>query len=256
MSFPHQTAQTFLEKWPKAIRKLAPAVTSLKLSFSDMLSLGSYSRYFRSQMGIGCGLPMSDEFAGQVSSAVAAFPEGVMPRIGYCSWRDSTLLNRPARSARDVMAIISRDDERIGRAMVVHAQSGDDVYLHLRSWREILPQSEFRLFIWKRRIVGASQYYHAETYPDIEANCEPIYVAIMGFAQAFCDVVHIEDVVADVEVELTGSTNKAILIELNPIGARTDPCLFDWNKRSDFDAGLRFRNSLGQVVSVRSASGA
>jgi D123 len=250
MSFPFQVAQTFIENWPEGVQGLAPASVSLKLAFPDAVSLGSYSRYFREQMGVESGLPLSDELTHDIANALVSFPEGVMPRIGYCSWKDSSLLNAPARTVRDVMSIISRDDDRIARALVAHTQTHDEVYLHLRSWRTIQPFSEFRIFIKNRRFAGASQYAHAEVYEDIQSAHKAIGHAIAQLSEELIAQLHIDDVVADVFVDFSSAVARAVLIELNPFDPRTDSCLFDWRVRGDFDGRLRFRDPIGRVVGL------
>jgi hypothetical protein len=248
MSFPHQVAQTFMENWPEGVRKLAPRSASLELSLPDVVGLGSYSRHFRAQMSVASGLPLSEELTDKIAAALGAFPGGVMPRIGYCSWKESSLINAPARNLRDVMAIISKDDERIARALVVHAQSRESACLHLREWRRIPSSSEFRIFIKKRRFVGASQYAHSEVHEDIQSGFETVWGAITQFCLELIPQLHLDDVVADVFLEYAGESARAVLIELNPLNARTDSCLFNWRIKDDFDGGLRFRDTVGRVV--------
>jgi hypothetical protein len=87
---------------------------------------------------------------------MAQFPDGVMPRIGYCSWKAGSIINAPAKTARDVLQIMSRNDPRIGRAVIAHVVMKEPVVPHLRPWIKIPEWAEFRMFIRDGRVSGAS----------------------------------------------------------------------------------------------------
>lgn len=241
MFFSQTIRLTFPEHYPDAIRSLMLPMLSIKLSAMDAHVLGGFSMQYRAAMnGPAADGYFSTGFLDTLDAAMAQFPEGVMPRIGYCSWKAGSLTNAPAIGARGVLQIMSRDDPRIGRAMVAHVAMKEPAVLHLRPWITIPDWTEFRLFIRDGRVVGASQYLHREIFPAITYNEGPILAALQSFSTVLLEGLHIPSVVADVFVTPQGREYRATLIELNPFLPDTDPCLFTWTKGGDFDGSFRF----------------
>lgn len=241
MFFTQALRQTFPEHYPDGIRDLMLPIVSIKLSQADARVLGGFSRTFRSAMtGTAAGDYFSQGFLDTLEAAMAQYPGGVMPRIGYCSWKAASISNVPANGAKGVLAFMSRDDPRVGRAMVAHVVMNEPVVLHLRPWINIPEWAEFRMFIRDGRVIGASQYLHRKTYPEISYNEAGILAALQGFAPVLLESLHVPSVVADVFLEPQRTGFRATLIELNPFGQETDPCLFNWAKGGDFDGSFRF----------------
>lgn len=232
---------TFPEHYPDAIRDLMLPMVSIKLSGHDAQVLGQFNMAYRAAMsGPPVAAYFSQGFLDALEAVMAQFPAGVMPRIGFCSWKAGAIVNTPAQGARGVLQIMSRDDPRIGRAMIAHVATREPAVLHLRPWVSIPDWAEFRMFIREGRVVGASQYLHRETFPAITYNEGPILAALQAFSEVLLADVHLPSVVADVFVEPQGKGFRATLIELNPFGPDTDACLFRWAKGGDFDGSFRF----------------
>jgi len=255
MFFPQAIRMTFPEHYPGAIRDLMLPMVSIKLSAHDAQVLGGFSMVFRAAMsGPAAEGYFSKGFVDSLQSAMAQFPDGVMPRIGYCSWKAATISNVPANGAKGVLAVMSRDDPRVGQAMVAHVVMAEPVVLHLRPWVKIHDWAEFRMFIKVGRVIGASQYLHRETYPAISQNEPAILAALQALAEVLLPELHVDEVVADVFVEPQGKGFRATLIELNPFIPVTDACLFTWSKGGDFDGSFRFNRIA--VSPDRAAAGA
>jgi D123 len=255
MFFPQAIRMTFPEHYPDAVRDLMLPMVSIKLSAHDAQVLGGFNMTFRAAMtGPAANGYFSMGFLDTLESAMAQFPAGVMPRIGYCSWKAGTISNAPANGAKGVLAVMSRDDPRVGQAMVAHVVMAEPVVLHLRPWVKIHDWAEFRLFIKAGRVIGASQYLHHDTYPAISQNEPAILAALQTLAEALLPELHVDAVVADVFVEPQGKAFRATLIELNPFIPATDPCLFTWAKGGDFDGSFRFNRI--PVAPDRTAAGA
>jgi D123 len=255
MFFPQAIRMTFPEHYPDAIRDLMLPMVSIKLSAQDAQVLGGFNMAFRAAMtGPAAEGYFSKGFLDTLESAMAQFPDGVMPRIGYCSWKAATISNVPANGAKGVLAVMSRDDPRVGRAMVAHVVMAEPVVLHLRPWVKIHDWAEFRMFIKGGRVIGASQYLHHETFPAISQNEAGILAALQALAEVLLPELHLDEVVADVFVEAQGKGFRATLIELNPFIAATDACLFTWSKGGDFDGSFRFNRI--PVSADRAAAGA
>jgi D123 len=254
MFFPQAIRQTFPEHYPDVIRDLMLPMVSIKLSAHDAQVLGGFSMAFRSNMQGRADGYFSTGFLDTLDTVMAQFPEGVMPRIGYCSWKAGSISNAPAMGARGVLAVMSRDDPRVGQALVAHVVMAEPVMLHLRPWVKIHDWAEFRMFIKDGRVIGASQYMHRDTYPAISQNEPGILAALQAFASVLLADLHVDSVVADVFVEPQGKGFRATLIELNPFMPATDPCLFTWAKGGDFDGSFRFNRI--RVTPDRAAAGA
>jgi D123 len=247
MFFTHAVRQTFPEHYPDAIRDLMLPMVSIKLSERDAHVLGGFSMAYRAAMtGPAADGYFSTGFLDTLDTVMAQFPEGVMPRIGYCSWKAGSISNAPAMGARGVLQVMSRDDPRVGHAMVAHVVMAEPVMLHLRPWVKIEDWAEFRMFIRGGRVIGVSQYLHRDTYPAISQNETAILAALRAMAEALLPELHVDEVVADVFVEPQGKGFRATLIELNPFMPATDPCLFNWASGGDFDGSFRFNRVPGQ----------
>jgi D123 len=254
MFFPQSIRMTFPEHYPGAVRDLMLPMVSIKLSEHDAQVLGGFSMAFRAAMEGSADGYFSTGFLDTLDTVMAQFPEGVMPRIGYCSWKAGSVSNAPAMGAKGVLQIMSRDDPRVGQAMVAHVVMAEPVMLHVRPWVKIHDWAEFRMFIKGGRVIGASQYMHRETYPAISQNEPAILAALQALAEVLLPALHLDEVVADVFVEPQGKGFRATLIELNPFVAATDPCLFNWANGGDFDGSFRFNRI--RVTPERAAAGA
>ena len=243
MSVPIQEALTYPENWPDGLKSLSGDMVSLELSTDDLRCLGSQSALFRQGYGDFRQPGFSGALMTRLADALAQFPQGIMPRIGHCSWKGSSVANTPARSLSELMLILTGDDPRVARSLMAHAIFGDPAYLHLRGWQDIPAWSEFRCFIREGRVIGVSQYRWAETFPEIARLETAIRATLRGFFRTALDELHLRTVVLDLWLEEDPDAPHGLaahLIELNPFDGRTDPCLYSWNRGGDFDGGFRY----------------
>lgn len=253
MSFPIAITETFPENWPPDLAKLAAPTVSIPLSPEDATALGGFSTVFRRQMEIPARNFLSDELQADIENALLKTPEGVMPRIGYCSWKASLIEKRPARTLRDVLQILTTDDPRVGNALSVQVGSGDPVVLHLRAWRDIPDWSEMRMFFKGGRYLGASQYAYRRRFSEVVQYAQQIEDTLQLAATRLLQLLHVDDVVADIALRPKdgkdpGSGVSPLLIELNPYGALSDACLFTWDKGGDFDGRFRYTRHHGATA--------
>lgn len=251
MAFPSLIAQTFIENWPDDVAELSFRQEKIMLSAEDTIALGACTPQFREAMKARGNYALSTEFLAALDKAMAKFPDGAMPRIGYCSWKDSCLINEPARSARHVLSIITRPNPRVAAALQQNAVDGRETAFFLRQWVPIPPWSEFRMFMRKRRFYGISQYYYRDLFPEIEQNLGAVCRSLFEFCAKFRHISHMETVIVDVFLRPSAGGLDACLIELNPHVPRADSCFYSWEGGGDFDGRLRFRNAQGQVVAMR-----
>lgn len=246
MSFPYQVVQTFPENWPDALIELAPPALSFELSPQDARVLASHSRLFRTELGDFRAEGLTGGFYDAITKALETFPGGIMPRIGYCSWKASMPVNHPLRRLNEVMQVITADDPRIGYGMMVAHVSSEPVTLHLRQWIAIEPWREFRVFIQRGNPVGISQYFWQDTFAQIAMQPAAISSAIMAFLAEIRGELHLPDIVLDLALLPEAEGFRPLLIELNPMSNQTDACLFSWHGGGDFDGGFRYNEPQHQ----------
>lgn len=245
MTLPAYIESTFIENWPAGLRALSMRTESVEIGPEDVIALGSYHPNFRERFVLDEVYDLSSEATETLSTAVAKFTNGLMPRLGYCSWKGSAIDNVPVRSIRDLMAVITRPDDRVERALTNAAAYGEGTVIHLREWIDMDPAGEFRIFLKRGQVSGVSQYFWKDSFPGLRLNIDRVRSGISSFLHEFVRESHIEDVIADVHVD--GSRgDRALLIELNPLISSADHCLY---QSRDFDRRLRFLDD-GKVMAV------
>jgi hypothetical protein len=187
----------------------------------------------------------ADDLTAEIDAAMKAYPSGVMPRIGLCSWKDSSPTDLPSFGQRGVLHTITTDSERVGRALLGHVSSGVPAVLHLRAWQEMPKSSEFRVFIRGGQIVGVSQYHWRQTFSELLLEAHARVAMLQELLIKMLPVVHMADCIIDVCVH----PGAAFVIEVNPFIKQTDYCLFGQDGRDDFDGSLRLLNGR-DIVSV------
>jgi hypothetical protein len=94
----------------------------------------------------------------------------------------------------------------------------------VRKWIPILPEYEFRGFVYNKKLNGLTQYYKACYVPELTKRKKEIGKLILDFFESFKDRVKIDHFVVDFVVD----GQKVYLIELNTFGPTASPGLFDW----------------------------
>jgi hypothetical protein len=243
---------TFMEHWPEEVCALGPPAEQVTVSEQDRLAIGSRTQAFREMFELDELPQFTSEFKNEVDEKIASFPSGIHARLGGCSFKKPGHFQKaPIFNCRQLAPHILQENPRVAGLLASSLQNNFEVGLFMRPWREISPWTEFRLFMKSRAFVGASQYFHRTDFTEIEANAKPIATALIDFADQFLTVSHLEDAIVDVFVEQTENYNwQAVLLDINPLIWRSDPCLFSWQNGGDFDRGLRFRRRGGRVVSM------
>lgn len=236
MTFPVYTEATYIENWPRELLSLSMRTASLEMSVDDVVALGSYSRHFRQNMGITEVFDLSEDLCGRLSATLSDFPQGVMPRLGHCSWKGSMISNTRIRSLRELMSVITRPDDRISKVLINAASHRHGLKLHLREWVDISPENEFRTFVKSGKVVEISQYYWRDMF-DLRDDIHPIRSNLKHILRRIVTASHMDTFIADVCVgpNLDG---RSFLIEINPWIDTADHCLY---QTRDFDGRLRFR---------------
>ena len=238
MTLPSYIERTFIENWPAELVSLSMRTESVAMTAEDVVALGSYYPQFRRALGLDEVYDLSPALNAALAAALAKFPGGVMPRLGYCSWKGSSLMPAPVRTIKELMAVITRPDERIARTLVNAAAHRYGLPLHLREWLPMPPQSEFRAFIRHGKVAGVSQYFWQDSF-GLRDGIVETRNRLNRLLNDILELGHMDDVVADLYVEHHAPTGRAMLIELNPLVGSADHCLY---QARDFDGRLRFRD--------------
>ncbi|KZL20245.1 hypothetical protein PsAD2_01542 [Pseudovibrio axinellae] len=239
MAYPKAVSDTFFASWPDALKQASVPHEEIPISPDDVLALAANTPEFCEKFAMFNHFDLSQDFLDEVTAGLEKFPSGAFPRLDYCSWKESCLLNSPARTLRDVEAIILQPNQRIASALMEPAIHNQGANFYLREWIDMPRWSEFRIFMRDRKIIGISQYYTTEQFPQIQQSLDDIRQALIEFCLFLYKESHLETVIADVFLSNQNEKLQAHLIELNPFLKRADPCLYSWEK-SDFDGKFRF----------------
>ena len=113
-------------------------------------------------------------------------------------------------------------------------EQGVDCNLYVSPCEDISEHTEFRLFVRKMNVVGASRYHYQSDAPEAKSSADFVRPALSEFAMRLLDALHIDTVVADVFIrDDSNDEPNVVLIELNPFVRETDPCLYSWEKTTD-----------------------
>lgn len=238
MFIPTAIEQTFPEHWPAPLKALAAPTKEIALSLDDTWALGLQSSWFRRATGNSGTARFSDAFLADIEAACEAWPEGVSPRIGLCSWKDCSPSDLPSFGMRGVLHTICGDSERVGRALAAHVGVKKPAVLHLRQWRDIPRESEFRVFFRDGQVIGVSQYFWRLTFPRLVDDHRSIAAQLVDFLPRVAAALPMPDCAVDLCLDPA----EPFVIEVNPLVRATDPCLFSWNDPASFDATLRIRD--------------
>jgi len=243
---------TFLESWPDEVVALGLPMEQIVLSEQDRLAIGGRTEGFRVLFELDEVPDVTNDFRTAVDEKMAVFPSGVHARLGGCSFKKpGHFQKKPIFGCRELAPHILQENPRVAGLLASSLQNNFDVGLFVRPWHDIPQWAEFRLFLRARSFVGACQYFHKAVFPEIEADARPIAATLVNFADRFLAVSHLDDAIVDVFVAPDDEQGwKAVLLDINPLIWRSDPCLFRWENGGDFDRGFRFRGQDGRILSM------
>lgn len=239
---------TYIENWPAGLYNLSIPQVNLKLPMPKAMIL------IWEHLADGKeSTPLEMSYLGAVDAKITkaglAFPDGFFVRLGSRSPKDSWVGYEEGFKCVDGRKALRMflDSERIWEDLQLADTKGYEPQIWLRQWQEIPQWGEFRCFMRDKKLVGISQYDYldGQRYDEIAENADSIHWAIdKFFTGLFLPKIHLDSVVFDVWVKRRVRGNEQSwevrLLEINPFGVFTDPCLFSWKDGGDFDGWLRF----------------
>jgi len=243
---------TFIENWATPLCNLSIAQVDLPLGLvgTRKLQEAIEATWFALENGKECvANDFTDELTTRLDQAIQKFPDGAFIRLGSRSPKDSMLFHDThgrVESGRQALNLLTHFSERVWEDLYQAIKHEYPAHIFVREWQEIEPWTEFRCFMKDRRLVGISQYdYFAGPMPEIAQHEGSIRFAIEHFFNKFRHVSHLDDVVFDVFLKQHRAPQneqswEVRLLEINPWGEWTDPCLFDHRNGGDFDESFRF----------------
>lgn len=279
MNYFAQVKPTYIENWPARLAKLSIEQWAIPLTLDEAAALGTnimelgegfmprppgYSEALsRAQTWIQnamLGRPNEgpqptvpelkwerQDISGirrKVAEGLSYFPDGAFIRLGSRSPKDSwygITKGFKVTTQEEALRILLDCSERVADDLHLALAEQYPPHIFLRQWVNIEPWAEFRCFMRGRKLIGISQYQYNEFFPQINEDSAGIYWAIGNFFQdEFRDAAHLNDVVFDVFLRKNHMHYDVRLLEINPYGEWTDPCLYDWMKPNLFDGGMRW----------------
>ena len=245
---------TFIENWPRTLCQLSIAQTKVQLSLDETVAFETYIKNVWNSIEQRQPIPEAaiyDTLAERISDAMQLLkcPTGWFIRLGSRSPKDSYLFHdKKGRcgSEHDALAMLTCMSERVVEDLWDAINMDYPVSIFVRQWLDIAPWTEFRCFMKNRKLIGVSQYQYHDTFAGLPKLIDSIRWAIEIFFEQFRIASHLDDVIFDVFVRRHGpmheTTWEVKLLEINPFGAFTDPCLFDWRDMNSFDGSTLIRS--------------
>lgn len=232
--------RTYIDQWPSELMRLSFATVLIKLSKQsrrDILNGSAHST--------GIGFEPNEErwlkFLDRLDQAVSQFPDGAFVRLASRSPKDSWEGHRGGFRVRNGQDAMDRllDSERIVEDLHLDIRDNATSYIAIREWRDIPLANEWRVFIHEGKIIGVSQYGYLDKLPKYEDLGGLRWALDVWFTNELKPALHLNTVIADVWLRQYQSAPRTFLwecklIEINPFGAWTDPCLFDWRNEGSF----------------------
>ncbi|TGZ68675.1 hypothetical protein CRM22_004139 [Opisthorchis felineus] len=193
--------------------------------------------------------PEFPEFEAKVSDAIAQLGGCVFPKLNWSAPKDASWLlgdnSLKCRSFTDVYLVLKASDFIAHDLNAPFALCTDfpveNLYdpvedyrpqLVLRRWKDCRPDSEFRCFVRKKKLIAISQRHHDAYFESALQHKESIEKKLCTFFQKHIhDLFPLSDYAVDLYYEHQSSSRSRVeLIDFNVFGQPTDSLLFSWTE--------------------------
>lgn len=234
---------TFLESWPLALKDLAVRHESLPLTLEETRTLARAVPLWRERL-ISSDPRGLHSIAAKLQPVLEGSPQGIFVRLGSGSPKDCPLFRANGGRARTVVTALKllQTSPRV-RAHLKRCLSLDySPRLFVRRWEQVEPWQELRCFMRHHRLVGISQVTHhdGEFLRPLASAAPAVTQALHRFFAEVARASHLHSAVFDVWCVAEQGTFRPRLLDANPWGPPSDPCLFNWGQPREFDGSLRY----------------
>jgi len=237
---------TFLEFWPQELTALAAPHFQISLTLKEAQTLISTPCLWRTHLVVSDPVALHS-LADKLEFYLNKFHEGCFIRLGSRSPKDSPLFKsyngciRNAITAIKILQTSLRVHADIQRCLLFEYPPS----LFFRKWITIEPWQEIRCFMLNRQLVGITQLdcINYGRHGQLVRQADNIEKTIREFFKLFSSCCHLETVVFDVILmfDINASDQFNVLLnDLNPWGNKTNPGLFRWDIKEDFDGSFRY----------------
>lgn len=218
--------------WADGLAHLLPRHERIGLGLSDLRRIGRK------------GAVLSPDLYADLAQLFPAFPGGAHLRLDLCSLRAPTA---PRLTGADQAADwLTRPNPRVARCCELVEAMPVEAGLYLFEWHDMAPWTEYRAFLRGGTVAGISQYHWDRRFAPAQMDAArdgPALFRLCGQLLA----ADVPDCAADLFMQPDGT---ARLIELNPLGPTTDPCLF---RDRAFDGRLHVLGGSAHAVAAGAA---
>ena len=220
---------TFIENWPMALRKLSMPSFDIPLNQKEALALGSNI----SELNVMFPPPAGQDISGitkRIDYKIKHDIKGsAFVKLGSRSPKDSWRGHKHGfrvNSGAEAIELLTDCSERIADDLLNAIACNYIPRIWVRRWVDIPRWTEFRCFVYKGELIGISQYFYGEYFPEIAEYHDNIKTSIHKYFEGFVKpACHLDTVIFDVNI--TAHNSCSHLIEINPFSQFTDFCLYN-----------------------------
>lgn len=236
---------TYIENWPKELYNLSIPQVNVPLGMPKAF-LKCLERVQNGEDLTKLEWSYLHALEHKIEKAGKVFLDGFFIRLGSRSPKDSWVgidQGFKCTNGRWAMTLLLDSMERIWEDVSLAIKHDYKPQIWLRQWIDIPEWAEFRCLMRDKELIGISQYNYlnGQCFDEVADNADSLQSAIeQFFTGSFLPVIHLASVIFDVWVERHDNDWRVKLLEINPFGPWTDPCLFSWENSEDFDGTLRY----------------
>lgn len=246
---------SYMENWPALLFNASVSTVHFPLTEKEVKALLGVN-VCSLEGGSGStpkDLKTLNALADKVEFFGKQFPGGFYVRLGSRSPKDSWEGHREGFRCQDGKKAIQllADSERVYDDLCLARANNYAPHLVVREWVDLAGWQEFRCFVKDGRLVGISQYFYDQVFPEVVEHHDGIQWAIEFFVKKIQPMLPTQTLIVDVFVRLRERAQErewqVRLLETNPWSIYTDPCLFNWSRDTFED--FEFRYKKGEVSS-------
>jgi D123 len=256
-----QVGHLMMEHWPEALRKIAIPATIVSMSSEEaQILIDTWTASWdQDHEGEARGMQRLENLTGRIQDAINGYSGPCFVKLGGRSPKDGFETDEwmrplPVATGEEAIKCLIASQERIYIDLQNGLLTGYNTTICIRPYIVMEPWNEFRALIENGRLVGLSQMFYDQHFPQAWAQAATSEAALRAFVNndlipaMACSTKTTRIVEDHIEVTNDGEPintfvadiilldGKPTLIEVNPFGL-SDPCLFKYG--DDMDGSFR-----------------